>query len=403
MLKTATLLSKLLKSNKYSFNRFTEIVAVASIILGTLALVLALSILDGFDSKLREFSMKFSSHITIATIDNSFFAFNEDKVTRLKSVLPDSSIIVQGLSIEGIVKSKSNISSISLRAINKKSYQFIKGFILDKEFDINNLNDNEIIIGKPLADKLNLKVGDNFIVFLPRANEASFNDFKVKKFNIKAIYHSGMTQYDEAIVYSNFYDVANLIGKDTNQANFIQIYLKNPYQATYLTSKIDKVLEYPFFSYTIFEMNQQIFSWIELQKEPIPIILASITIVAVLNIITTLLVLILEKVKSIGILRAIGISRSQILKLVVKKGFKITLIGSLIGNLISFLLLFLQFKYEFIKLNGSIYYIDALPVSIKFSYFLWVNIFTIFLGTVVAFLPAYIASKSEILKAIKFN
>lgn len=397
------LLNKFVNSEKKSFNKFTELVAVSSIILGTVALVLSLSILEGFDTKLREFSMKFAAHININTIDNSSFDFQQNKIQTLTSILPDSSIIIQGLSAEAVIKSKNEIVSISIRAIDNKSFGFIKEFMVNEVFDINSLGSNGIIISKTLAQRLNLKYNDELVVFLPKMENGLLGDFKVTKFKIKAIYHSGMTQYDQVLAFSSFSKVANLSDRALNEANSIQIYLPEPYIAPNLVSKIEEYLGYPFFAYTIFDMNQQIFSWIELQKEPIPIILGSITIVATLNIITTLLVLILEKVKSIGILRAIGITRIQLLKLMLLKGFRISLIGSLVGSILSLILLLVQKYFEIIKLDGSIYYIDALPVSLNLNYFLMVNAFTILLGTLIALLPAYVSVKTEIIKAIKFN
>lgn len=402
MLKDKNLLLKFVKSEKKSFNRFTEIVAVSSIVLGTVALILSLSILEGFDTKLREFSMKFAAHINVTTVDNSNFDFQNDKIQNLKSILPDSSIIIQGLSSEAVVRANNEIVSISIRGIDKKSFPFISEFVTTKNFLPDSLGDNGVIISKTLAEKLDLKINDNLIAFLPKMNAGNISDFSVHKFKIVAIYHSGMTQYDQSLVFSSYSKVAKISNKAINEANSLQIYLPNPYLAPYYVSKIEDYLNYPFFAFTIFDMNQQIFSWIELQKEPIPIILASISIVASLNIITTLLVLILEKVKSIGILRAIGISRIYLLKLMLIKGFKISLYGSLIGSLLSFSFLLIQDNFKIIKLDGSIYYLDALPVSINFEYFLFVNLFAILLGSIVALLPAYIAVRTEIIKAIKF-
>ncbi len=403
MMKDRALLNKFVNSEKNSFNRFTEIVAVSSIILGTVALILSLSILEGFDFKLRDFSMKFAAHINVNTVNNSFFDFNDVKISKLESILPDSSQIIQGLATEAVVKANHQIVSVSIRAINNKSYKYISEFIKDANFKINDLGDNGILISKTLAEKLNLKINDDFIIFSPKLVDGMLSDFKVTKLIVKGIYHSGMTQYDQVLTFASYPSVAKLSNKSVYEANSILIYLKDPYQAPSLLSKIEETMAYPFFAYSIFDMNQQIFSWIELQKEPIPIILASITIVATLNIITTLLVLILEKVKSIGILRTIGISRIELLKLMVKKGIKISIYGSLIGSILSLIFLLVQYNFEIIKLDGSIYYIDSLPVSLNFGHFVIVNLSTITLGTIVSLLPAYISVKMEILKAIKFN
>ncbi len=403
MMDTKPFLHKFVNSEKFTFNQFTEIVAILSIALGTIALILSLSILEGFDTKLRDFSMKFSSHINISIIDNSYFNFYNQKIQNLSSILPDSSTMIQGLSSEGMIKSGNEVSSVSIRAINHQSYNILRDFISDKQFVFDSIGSNGIIISQSLANKLNLKVNNNLIVFTPILSNGIFKDFKVAKFKIKCLYHSGMTQYDDLLAFANFASVAKLANRDVSEANSIQIYLKDPYLAPSLVNKIESYLNYPFYAFTIFDMNQQIFSWIELQKQPIPIILGSITLVATLNIITTLLVLILEKIKSIGILRALGITRSQLLKLILFKGFKISMIGTVIGSFLSISFLYLQYNYDLIKLDGNIYYIDSLPVSFNYYNFLFVIVSTLLLGTAVSVLPAYISVRTEILKALKFN
>lgn len=397
------LFNKFVNAEKSTFNKFTETVAVSSIVLGTVALLLSLSILEGFDTKLRDFSMKFAAHISINTVDNSFFNFNDNKIKSLQSILPDSSIIIQGLSSEALAKSSKQITSISIRGLDEKSYDFIKGFIISDNFKLENLNKDGLLISKTLADQLNLRINDELIIFSPKIAYGDLNDFKVSKLRINGIYHSGMTQYDQVLAYSTYSSVARIADKELNDANSIHIYLKNPYIAAHYINKIEEHLDYPFFAYTIFDMNQQIFSWIELQKEPIPIILASITIVATLNIITTLLVLILEKVKSIGILRAIGISKFKLLKMMTLKGLRISLIGSFVGSLLSLIFIYIQSNFGIISLDGSIYYIDTLPVVFNVSQFVLVNSLSITFGTIIALLPAYISIRTEIIKAIKFN
>lgn len=139
MINKSNLFNKFVNSEKSSFNKFTEIVAVSSIVLGTVALLLSLSILEGFDTKLRDFSMKFASHISINTINNSYFKFNDRRIYSLKTLFPDSTVIIQGLSTEALAKSSNQITSISIRGLDEKSYDFMKEFIISDNFNLENL------------------------------------------------------------------------------------------------------------------------------------------------------------------------------------------------------------------------------------------------------------------------
>ncbi len=393
-----------MNSGKVRFVMFTEIVAVLSVMLGTIALIMSLSVLNGFEYKLRESAMRLTAHLTIQTINKSIFNFDDPKILSLPNKFKSISKVLPSVNIEALLKSKGNLESVSIRGINVDGFSEIHDYIKNKSFKFADLNDNELIISSVLASKLNVKTGEYLLLFTPRSsNMMDLNDFRASKFKIAAIYRSGMRQYDELFVFSNYKSVLKQLNMVDNQAISLQIYLDDAKLGPDLVPKIEKYLGYPYYSFTVFDTHQQIFSWIELQKEPIPLILGLITLVAALNIITTLLVLILEKVNSIGILRTLGMNRLGLIILFVKKGFKLSLIGTLTGVIVSLLFSILQINFEFIKLNGDIYYLDSLPLVISPIQYLLVSLLTIFLAVIVSLIPAYITTKIEIIKSLRFK
>lgn len=367
-----------------------------------MALILSLSILDGFESKLQSSARKFVPDVNIMTEDNSYIKLSNDYISKLKNLLPKDTKFYASLSIQGLIK-KSNLShSIILKSIDTTGFSDIKDFVLDN-FDFNNLKNNEIIISKFLSEQLKLKIGDFIILFIPINSYGEYNDFKVNKLLVKGLYHSGMTQYDESLVFANQFTAAGILNISNNKFNAVHIKFSEPSLINTFKPIIDVTLDYPFYNYSVYEAHQQIFSWIDLQKKPIPIILTSISIIAVLNIITTLLVLVLEKIKTIGIIRSIGLNRSSVLKLILFKAGWLAGIGVALGCVFSLLFSYIQIKYNLISLDGSIYFIDSLPIVINPIYYVLIGLMTLVLAVIVALIPAYISMKTNIIYALKFN
>jgi lipoprotein-releasing system permease protein len=170
-----------------------------------------------------------------------------------------------------------------------------------------------------------------------------------------------------------------------------------------LASKIEDLLGYPFFCYTVFDLHSSMFAWIELQKAPIPLVLALISIVAVFNIITTLLITVVEKTHSIGIFKALGMKSKDILLIFVFQGVFIGLMGTLTGCSLGFLACLLQKTYGIIKLQGDIYFLDTLPMQISLWHYAVVGSLSIILSFISSFIPASIAVRVNTIKAIRFK
>jgi len=167
-----------------------------------------------------------------------------------------------------------------------------------------------------------------------------------------------------------------------NSANSLDIILYDINKAQQIAGKIEKSLGYPFYVYTVFDLHSSVFAWIELQKEPIPLVLGLISIVAVFNIITVLLITVVEKTYSIGILRALGMSRKNIIKI--------------IAGLI-------QKSYKIVSLEGEMYFLDALPIKFELWHFAIVISTALLLSFFATLIPSFIAAKIQPVKALRFK
>jgi lipoprotein-releasing system permease protein len=394
------------QSNKKSgFLNFARLVAFFSVMLGSMALIISLSVLEGFDKMLRENAIKFTSHISLRGFDNRPITDYSAKMDTLMKLVPEIKAASPVFKREGLVRTKKYVEGVQIRGY-------------DSENDIKGLKDNfvsggneftdslatEILIGNRLAKKLGVSVGENVVVYA--VNEFNSDNMpmpEIDKFVVRGIFETGMAKYDDLYVYipqAKAQDFFNII---PGNSNTLEIMLNDVNDAGRVAARIDDIISYPYYTYTVFELHSAIFTWIEIQKEPIPIVLGLISIVAVLSVVTILLISVVEKTRSIGILRALGMPRSGILKIFVYQGLTVGIAGTAAGCLIGFGIGYLQQTYKFIALQGKVYVLDSLPVHFELWHFEIVVGVSLFFTLMATLLPAWIASKVSPLKALRYK
>jgi lipoprotein-releasing system permease protein len=398
--------SRLSKSaRRQRFLGFTKSVALISVTLGTMSLILSLAILEGFDTTLHENAFRFTSHITIKTFNRKPIENFENLISQIKANFKEIKAVEPEIDKEALIRFGNKIEGVSFRGIfPERNNTGLKDFIVEGSFSFSQPDSKEIIISTRLAEKIKAKIGDEVLLFTPKGNiQESFLDARVQKFKIKSIYRSGMVQYDDVMIFMPFFTAGKFTSQPTDFATNLQITLHDVNKAPKLVDSIQAFLHYPFYGFTIFDIHGSIFAWIELQKEPIPLILGLISIVAVLNVITTLLVLILEKINSIGILRSLGMNSASLLYIFIFRGFTIACYGTTAGMLMAFTFSKLQIVYGFIRLKGEIYFLDKLPVIIDLNHYMIVMTATIILTLLATIIPALIAVKIQPVKALRFK
>lgn len=385
------------------FVNFAKYFALISIAIGTLALILSLSVLEGYDKELRTNAVKFTSHILLQNFNRTPITDYSETINRIKTHYPEVLDIYPVIQNEALIKSENTVEGVLFRGISSNyNISEIKNDIKSGKFDLD--GKGKIIIGQRLANRLACKTGDVVYIFSLKTGENKTDfSYKAGKFVVTGIYESKMAQYDDIICYIGISDARNITNLAENQITNLEIMLKDVTLAPNISERLEKFLGYPAFTTTVYELHRSVFSWIELQKEPIPIILGLIIIIAAFNIITTLLILVIEKVRSIAILRAMGIERSEIILIFLKLGISIGFWGSLIGSLITLIFSILQKNYELIRLNGDIYFLDVLPVEIVPYHYIIVIAISFVLSLLATLIPAIIASRLNPLNAFKFK
>lgn len=375
------------------------------IAIGVATLIIALSVLSGFEKTIQEKITDFDSHIKINSFSGTVSEY--DAVTnKIETLLGEYKVsIIPSASKLAIISSRNRQEGINIIGIPEGSQiERLKRNIISGEFDLGKTDSNNLIIGKVLANKLMLKVGDRVTLFALKDDQipSPQNLPNIDRFNITGIFESGMAEYDDLYAYTNITDAQNLFSLGQS-INGYDIQLSGIEKIDSLTNLLRKNLSYPLFARSLFETHRNIFTWIELQQKPIPIILLLIIIVAVFNIIGTLLILVLEKTNAIGILKSMGTNRNQVLRIFLIQGIFIGLIGIISGNLLAILLMQIQIQLDIITVPSSVYFVTKVPFDLSPFIFILVSTIALILSLGASIIPSFIAAKVNPIKSLRFD
>ncbi|MEW6100801.1 MAG: ABC transporter permease [Candidatus Omnitrophota bacterium] len=380
----------LFTKRKEKFISLISVISILGVAIGVTALIVVIAVMSGFDKDLREKIVGNYSHITIAGYKP--ISMDEYKIISEKiSPNPD----IKGMSpyIQGqvLAKEKERFFAVALRGIEPQAeakVTKIKEYLISG--DINRLNDGGVIIGKELAIYLGLGLDSNLLI-----HSATGKQYSLK---IIGIFNSGLYDYDMNIVFTHLKTAQEILGLP-NQISAIAVKLHNLYLADKVRGELNEELGFNYMLKTWMEANQTFFAALKLEKLTMFIILTLIILVASFNIASTLIVMVVEKTKDIGILKAIGMTSSGIRKIFTFQGLFIGGLGTFFGASGGLGLCLLLKKYQFIKLPQDIYYIERLPVAIE----LWPDFALIILSAMLITLIStiYPASKAAQLKPVE--
>jgi len=376
---------------KEKFISLISIISILGVAIGVMALIVVIAVMTGFDRDLRDKIVGNYSHITLTsfkTIGN-----NDEYNNIIKKIASNPHI--KGISpyIQGqiLIRERDRFFAVGLRGIDPSTetrVTKIKQYLIAGS--MGNLGQDGLIIGKELASYLGLNLNSNILIYSPLG----------KQHNLKVvgIFNSGMYDYDMNLVFTHLSLAQQILGLP-NQISAVAIKLDNLYLANKVRDELVAILGFNYNLKTWMEANQNFFAALKLEKLTMFIILTLIILVASFNIVSTLIVMVVEKTKDIGILKASGMTSSNIRKIFTYVGLMIGSLGTFFGALGGILICVLLKKYQFIKLPQDIYYINSLPVYIEF----WPDIVFIILSAMAVTLIStiYPANKAAQLRPVE--
>ncbi|MDP2922040.1 MAG: lipoprotein-releasing ABC transporter permease subunit [Candidatus Omnitrophota bacterium] len=382
----------LVSKRKEKFISIISLISIMGVALGVTALIVVLAVMSGFDRDLREKIVGTNSHIIIekdgGIADYNALVSEINKIAHVKA----SSPFING---QALIRQGEQVMGVILRGIDPVREKDVTNIQKYMESGTLDLKENTVIIGKELSLRLGLNIGDTISLI-------SAVSPKPKDFNITGIFNSGMFEYDMSLMFTSlegaqdFYSTGNVAGG-------IGIRVDNVNNADSIKKDIQREIGIDYWVRSWTELNKNLFSALKLEKITMFIILALIVVVACFNIASTLIMMVMEKTKDIGILKSIGADNKSIRKIFMLDGFLIGFTGTLLGAIGGFGLCYLLKTYQFIKLPRDIYYIDRLPVNLELSDSITVIIAAVLISLVSTLYPSWQAARMEPVEALRYE
>ena len=382
--------------------------AIVAIALGLSVMIISVAVLTGFQQQIRDKVVGFGAHIQIDNFGANA-SFEANPVSKKQDFYPD---ITDHEGIEhiqvfaykaGIIKVEDQIQGVVMKGIgNDFDWKYFRSNIVDGDiFEISDsLKSNEVLISRLQAAKLELAVGDDLRMYFLGGSQAQPRG---RKFSISGIYETGLEDFDKLYVIGDIAHIQKLNNWDHDQVSGFEIFINDFDRLDELGIYVYDHVDYTLNVQTVREVYPQIFDWLKLLDKNVIVILILMILVSGITMISTLLILVLDRTSMIGVLKALGMRNSSIRKLFLVNASMIIGKGLFWGNLAGILICVVQYYFRIIPLDQASYFVSWVPVKISITYILLINAGTFLVCLLMLLIPSYVITKITPMKAIRFR
>ena len=392
------------------FLRFITYVAIGGVAVGVAALLLALSIVRGFGAEIESKIMGFGSHIQVRALavdDPLDDADAHAEELRAYDDVQQARPVVESFVL--LRRSAEAVDGVALFGTDTPP-EFMAERIVDGDFDFTPDEEGRpgIVVGQQLADRLGLSAGERVTLFAMQSETAPASNGglprpQVREFYVAGIYETAIADIDDLYVFADLQETRSLVGFPEDAVSRFDVTLHDTDRIDSMADRIETDTGYPLSTRTIYQQYQGLFAWVDLQQSIVPIIIGAIILVAAFNIIATLLMMILEKTREVGVLGSLGASGKMLQRLFLSLGILIGVVGTAIGEGLALTLGYIQQRFGVISLPAEAYYMDTAPIQLHPFDFLLVGVIALILCAAAAYVPARVASRIEPVQAIRFE
>lgn len=396
------LASRIVLKGERTFSKLIVRVTVGALSLAILAIILSVAILRGFKEEITSKQRGFFSDIIITTQelivdDGAALSMDSELLDKIKS-LPNVLSVSSFATKVGIMNVDGEVEGVILKGLNTGYNQSFLNHTLITGDTLNLELEDELLISEYLSNRLKLEVGDGLVMSFVQNNRT-----RKRKFEIKGIFRTNSEELDKNYVIGNIGTIRKLNNLNEHDVGAYEVRVKDFSLLDQTTDLIKEELPIDMKATNVVEYLSDIFNWLKMLDMNDDVIFVLMVVVAVINMVSSLLITILERTFMIGMLKALGMVNSEIRKIFLYNSLFIIGIGLFIGNIITFLLYFFQTKTHFFTLDPTIYYLEYVPLSIDFTTVLILNLSLLMLALVTLFIPSMLITRISPIKTIQFK
>lgn len=387
-------------------------IAMLGIAIGLAVMIISVAVVTGFKREIREKVIGFGSHIQISNFDST-----TSYGTRPVMVTDSFLNMLGGISgvnhaqrfstKPGMIKTEDDFQGMVLKGVGQEyDPAFFKKHLLEGEIPLftDSAASGQVVLSKVLADKLNLKLGDQIFTYYIQ------DEVRARRLTVKGIYQTNFSEYDNLFLLTDIYTVNRLNNWESGQVTGVEIRVANfdnlGETADAVFAQVDNRMDEhggTYYTQSVLQLNPQVFAWLDLLDMNVWVILVLMVGVAGFTMISGLLIIILERTQMIGILKALGANDFTVRKIFLL--FSVFLIGKgmLWGNVVGVTLCFVQSRFHIIKLDPTTYYVDTVPMDFNIWIFLLLNVGTLLVAILMLVGPSYLITHIAPSKAIRFE
>lgn len=387
-------------------------VCITGVALGMATMLVAISVVVGFKKEIQEKITGFTAHIHLVNHDlNSTYDSNPINAERdfMQNIraLTEVKHVQKYATKPGIIRTSAELQAIILKGFSSDfDTAFFSNCLIEGCLPVisdSSINNN-VVISEIISNKLKIGVGDKLPTYFMQ------NPVRVRNFTVSGIYSTNLEMYDEIYVLCDIQHIQKLNGWGKNEVSGYEIFIHDINNLDIVAEQITDITALSFDekqsvmrAIPVTKLNPQIFEWLELQNINVYVIIILMILVSATNMITGLLILILERTRFIGILKTLGTNNKMLQKIFIARSSQIVLQGIVIGNIAGFILIFVQHFFQPLRLDSASYYLTHVPVFISPFYWVLINVFTFLCLIILMIIPAKYVSKIAIARIMRID
>jgi len=389
------------------FKFVITIISIGGVFVGVAALLVVLSVMNGFQKDLRDKILGVNAHIILLRFYNEPFGGYDTLMVKLKEMEEEIIGASPFVYSKVMVSHDSYVDGVVMRGVDLATLGEVSDIgerVVLGSMELEGEGLPGAVMGVTLADRLRIFVGDTVTIALPfgvrRTPMGSIPRFA--RFVVKGLFDAGMYEYNASLVLIPLKSAQRLLGIG-DKVTGIEIKIKDLYDAPVVAKRLEETIGFPYRTNDWVHLNRNLFAALKLEKITMFIILTLIVLVAAFNIVSTLIMIVMEKTREIGILKSMGATPGMIAKIFIVEGLVIGIIGTVLGEIGGYTISWALAKYRFISIPGDVYFLDKLPVSMELWDFVIVGVCAVLISFLATVYPAIRAAKLDPVEAIRYE